>query len=368
MRFVTLDGLRGIAALAVLIFHAPEMFSSLGRQPPFPFQEAYLAVDFFFMLSGFVLAHAYEDRLNADLSWSRFMVLRLIRFLPLYLAALSIGEIEAVYHLLRGTISIREAMIDLGAGLLFLPSPTGSYLFPLNPPSWSLFVELVMNALFAAILFCRGTGLLGIVVTVSGGALALAATWPIFGFGPNALGAGFEWHELGAAMLRAQFSFPAGLLLYRLWLRYSPRVNLPPIAAAAVLMAFLSFAPSANWRMTYDLVAAFVAFPAIIFFSAASKPGSLLFKPFDTLGSASYGIYVLQWPVLGCLMLLLYHALGTERASHLPLIFGVTFIVVFFSCVLLADKYFDRPMRRMATAKLLGPNTYRRSTRDRGGA
>jgi peptidoglycan/LPS O-acetylase OafA/YrhL len=75
-QFVLLDGLRGVAALAVVVTHALYFF------PPTPM--AYLAVDFFFMLSGFVLAHAYGERLRQGMTAGRFMAIRLIRLYPLY--------------------------------------------------------------------------------------------------------------------------------------------------------------------------------------------------------------------------------------------------------------------------------------------
>src|SRR4249920_3888776 len=96
--FVVLDGLRGIAALAVLTRHAPDFFSSISiyvtspiSPVPFsvgPFFESYLAVDFFFVLSGFVLAHAYGDRLELGMSAQRFMTIRIVRLYPLYLLSL----------------------------------------------------------------------------------------------------------------------------------------------------------------------------------------------------------------------------------------------------------------------------------------
>jgi peptidoglycan/LPS O-acetylase OafA/YrhL len=99
--FVILDALRGVAAAAVVTVHAPLFFHSVatpgsvpdasGHAPMTgPLFEAYLAVDFFFLLSGFVLAHAYGEKLNDGMTSCQFMRCRLIRLYPLYLLALVI--------------------------------------------------------------------------------------------------------------------------------------------------------------------------------------------------------------------------------------------------------------------------------------
>jgi peptidoglycan/LPS O-acetylase OafA/YrhL len=125
--FVTLDGLRGIAALAVVTRHAPDFFQQISwvdicdRSIPNcvtlvgPFFESYLAVDFFFVLSGFVLAHAYERRVLSDMKPRQFLALRLLRLYPLYLLALVLGGLMALQKVRNGDMGA----LGLAKNLLF---------------------------------------------------------------------------------------------------------------------------------------------------------------------------------------------------------------------------------------------------------
>jgi peptidoglycan/LPS O-acetylase OafA/YrhL len=187
--FVTLDGLRGIAALAILTRHAPAFFASVaimiplsGRTGPAvsvgPFYESYLAVDFFFALSGFVLAHAYGARLGSSLSGLRFMAVRLIRLYPLYVFALLIATLLAVPRALSHDQSgLLETLKNLLPAILFLPAPPVSgdaVLFPFNGPAWSLFFELLANGCIAIVGFRLRSRTLGAIVGIAGLALAAA--------------------------------------------------------------------------------------------------------------------------------------------------------------------------------------------------
>jgi peptidoglycan/LPS O-acetylase OafA/YrhL len=213
--FITLDGLRGIAALAVVIRHCPDLF---GEDALF---ESYLAVDFFFALSGFVLAHAYGKQLRKELSASHFMALRFTRLYPLYLLALAISLATSWKQLAHG-----ELTVDLLFAVLFLPTLGNTItLFPLNGPSWSLFFELAANALFGLIdrRLCNYT--LGLIVIAAGCAVAISVATSAFGFGHAGVGAmdaGYNWSSFGAGLLRVIYSFFAGVLVYRMrWPRLS---------------------------------------------------------------------------------------------------------------------------------------------------
>ena len=164
-QFTTLDGLRGVAAAAVVTRHATDYFS-WGSQyipslkpgaPPVPVGplfESYLAVDFFFVLSGFVLAHAYWRRLCSGMSAVEFICLRLIRLYPLYLIALVFAIAAACIEVVAGGRSVTSLVKNIIPAVLFLPAPALTVfgtLFPLNMPTWSLFFELVANSGFGVI-------------------------------------------------------------------------------------------------------------------------------------------------------------------------------------------------------------------------
>ena len=151
-RFAALDLLRGVAAFSVLLWHAPTVDGRpvLGR--------AYLAVDLFFVLSGFVIAHAYEHRLRSGGQFQRFCLARLIRLYPLYLACTLMSAGLAALAAIFGTgthVSMAQLARTLFPALLFLPTPTSwsvqpPWLFPLAFTAWSLLWELLVNLVYGA--------------------------------------------------------------------------------------------------------------------------------------------------------------------------------------------------------------------------
>ena len=163
--FALLDGLRGVAALAVLWYHVSEGFAfaeatnGAGDGIIRSFNHGYLAVDFFFLLSGFVIAYAYDDRWGKGLTIGNFFKRRLIRLHPMLIAGAIIG---AITFLIQGgvtwsgeAVSTSAVLLCLALTFLFIPSvPGGSYevrgngeMFPLNGPYWSLFFEYIGNIL-----------------------------------------------------------------------------------------------------------------------------------------------------------------------------------------------------------------------------
>jgi peptidoglycan/LPS O-acetylase OafA/YrhL len=144
--------MRGVAALAVLVVHDP------GFLLPVVMPSAYLAVNFFFFLSGFIIAHAYEARLFAGLSWRQVMRDRIARLYPLYLLGIFVGFLSAAVALALGGGTLETLsgiVLAFFSGLTFLPLPTmheTPVLFPLNSPGWSLFFEVVVNVIYALLL------------------------------------------------------------------------------------------------------------------------------------------------------------------------------------------------------------------------
>ena len=144
-----LDGLRGVAALLVIVYHVFECFGWT------PVPHGYLAVDFFFVLSGFVIGYAYDSRWSEGLSVGHFFKRRLIRLHPMVIMGTLIG---AVCFFLQGSVrwdgshvSAGWVMVAMLLGMLMLPLWPGAAadvrgngeLFPLNGPSWSLFFEYI---------------------------------------------------------------------------------------------------------------------------------------------------------------------------------------------------------------------------------
>jgi peptidoglycan/LPS O-acetylase OafA/YrhL len=178
--YTALNGMRGVAAIAVMLFHGVALVG-----PIFP--RGYLAVDLFFVLSGFVIAHAYGDRLGSTLSLPDFALIRIIRFWPLYALGLCLGIIRELLLIVTHSnyaLSLPLLIVASGLGLASLPLPLaqrGDNLFPINVPSWSLFFELLVNIVYAAVRPRLSTTLLVIAIVANG--LALVLTAPATGLG-----------------------------------------------------------------------------------------------------------------------------------------------------------------------------------------
>lgn len=197
-RFVALDGMRGIAALVVVAWHAGATRFIPG---------GYLAVDLFFVLSGFVLAHAFEGRQG----WRAFMVARLKRLYPLYIAGLVMGALSARLYLLPDG----RFWTTVGAGAAMLPTLVawGVYRpYPFDPPAWSLLFELLVNAVWFALTPWLSLRLMGGIIVVSGACLA-AVIVQSHGAAVGDAGPMF----LPMVFVRATFSFFVGVACYRLW-------------------------------------------------------------------------------------------------------------------------------------------------------
>ncbi len=136
-RFVTLDALRGAGAVTVMAGHAGPLLG--GYTPPL----YYLAVDMFFVLSGFVISHAYDDKMAAGMRPLEFLRARVKRLYPIYLVGLLLGLVSVLFSNPHA-LSLTQAALTFFCGLFALPSPPMEplgALFPLNGPYWSLFFE-----------------------------------------------------------------------------------------------------------------------------------------------------------------------------------------------------------------------------------
>lgn len=166
-RLGTLDGLRGVAALVVLIHHAAPRTWGFDVLP-----SGYLAVDLFFMLSGFVLARTYEARFAGQLGFATFMGRRLRRLYPVMAVGIMVGAFAARAQGLPS----QWLLVHLAAQLLFIPIISGSVgLYILNGVQWSLALELLANAIHATVLRRVTTRRLSVGVVFCFISVALAA-------------------------------------------------------------------------------------------------------------------------------------------------------------------------------------------------
>lgn len=334
--FLTLDGLRGIAAVFVAMRHTL-YFRGLG------ISGGYLAVDLFFVLSGFVIAHAYERRLAAGMGAGRFIVLRYLRLWPVYVLGAILGLIAGLCHALPGGEALSPSEVAWVApfALTMLPGPPiRPMLYPVDTVAWSLALELIVNIAYAfAWRWLRDLRVLLGVTAAS--AMALIGT--VWWFGR--LDVGFTWTDAWGGLPRVAFSFAAGLLVYRAWRLWPMRWRLSAWAPLAVL-PLLFWAPPD--RAVYPLVCVLAAFPALVAVSAWTEPGRWSAWLFAWLGAASYPLYALHRPA-GLLFILglshLYHS-----SPHWGVAIGAPYLLALMALCVVLERVYDRPVRRALTA------------------
>jgi peptidoglycan/LPS O-acetylase OafA/YrhL len=293
--FVVLDGLRGVAAVCVAVYHGTFIF---GGKPLFA--EAYLAVDFFFLLSGVVIARAYEERLRAGRTRD-YLVSRAIRLYPLIIVGATLGaafyatSAQARAFVSQGTVAALYALAVLSLPVLkenVFPPSHG--ITPLNIPSWSLFFELFVNAGYGLIAKHLLTGRLALLVLASFCAECIG----VYHF----RGANFGFHisEFWWGFPRVIFPFFAGVLLHRLMTVERLRGwFLPPSVLALLLMLTFAIAtpnhPTLN--AAADLADIALIYPAIIVLAMRARvhrwEGAVLLW----LGALSYPLYIVHHPL-----------------------------------------------------------------------
>ncbi|MDR3507858.1 MAG: acyltransferase [Caulobacteraceae bacterium] len=339
--FYALDGMRGVAAVFVAMRHTA-FFHKLG------IPGGYLAVDLFFVLSGFVIAHAYESRLAKGLSPGRFMTLRYLRLWPVYALGVALGLTAALLQAFAGRDNLTVAQVAHTApyALAMLPGPhVKPMLYPVNSVAWSLALELLVNAAYAFVWRpMRRPWVLTGVLVLSGA--ALIATVVHFG----KLDIGFLWRDALGGLPRVVFSFTAGLAVYRLYRRSAWRPRAPGWVVGGLLAALpILFIINLD-RVVYPLVCVLLIFPAYVFVAASlPQPGPRLTRIFESLGAASYPLYALHKP-LGELANLALRHVAPQALAHWAALIGAPYLLLTFGVCILVERYYDRPARQALTA------------------
>jgi peptidoglycan/LPS O-acetylase OafA/YrhL len=312
-RYHTLDGLRGMAALAVAAFH-------LGTLSPL--KHAWVAVDLFFLMSGFVLASAYEKRILERGFWP-FIRARLVRLYPMLAVGVAIPLAVYVFVYLQGHALEPPGPTFASAAfsLLYLPSRLGASdgLFPLNGPFWSLSCEMAVNVVYGLLLPWLSNRILGLIVGVAGVA---------FGYALIATGVDFTpgWANWIWCVPRTAFSFFLGVLIFRLPL---PKPRVPIIANMMFCALLLTVSPPP--------FAVLVGFPLLLICSIQNEQQS---RVLSWAGAVSYPLYALHEP----LIVPFEHLLSRVGANTMTASFGALAVIVVVSAVAL--KAWDEPVRR----------------------
>lgn len=341
--FDTLDAIRGMGALAVVSYHASGLIG-----PGLIFESADLAVDLFFMLSGLVIALAYEDRLEHGMTVPLFMELRFVRLYPLYLLGLLIGLIAALISLAFGETIWSLSSLGWATllGLFYIPNPlppTSVPVFPLNGPAWSLFFEVVINFVYVAFRPWLTNRVMAAMLGVSFLVLAITAVH----FKSLNVGADSVTFIGGAA--RVTFSFFMGVFVFRERAKLiaflsgiTVHATIPLLLTLAILAVRVGY--DGPLRIVYDLVAIGLLMPTIVVLGAKSQPNVRWHATFNFLGVTSYAIYCLHSPLIQ-LYYVFQRRLGVESPQVQPWA-GIAILVVVVIVSKFVDDYYDVPVRR----------------------
>jgi peptidoglycan/LPS O-acetylase OafA/YrhL len=354
-----LDGLRGVAALTVVCFHLFEAFATSHIDQRI--NHGYLAVDFFFILSGFVMGYAYDDRWKT-MTINDFLKRRFIRLHPMVVIGAIIG---ATLFYVQGCaawdvskVSVPMLLVATVINACLIPATPGfeirgvGEMFPLNGPSWSLFFEYAGNILYAFFLRKLSTSALTLLVVLAGCGLALFAIWGPYG--DICVGFSLTDENILGGSLRMLFSFSAGLLLSRV---FKPAPIKGAFWLGSLAIVFLSALPriggSENLWMNglYDTICVVLLFPLLVYLGASVKTtDKITTRLCKFLGNISYPLYMVHYPFIYW-----YYAwVKNENLTFEQSLPGAVALVI--GSILLAYlclKLYDEPVRRFLTKHLL---------------
>lgn len=317
-RYEILDGLRGVAAMIVVAFH---LFETYSAGPRFQIlNHGYLAVDFFFVLSGFVIGYAYDDRWNKMTIWS-FFKRRLVRLHPMIIAGSLIGaglfyfSDAPMFQLVMQTPWWKMLLIML-LGCLMLPTPASmdirgwSEINSLNGASWSLMWEYIANILYALVIRRFSKLLLAIFVAVSA-LLTVDIAFNIDIFGLLEVrswarytmigGFGLSPDQLYIGISRLLYPFFAGLLLSRMNKLIKVKAGFwwCSLLITVVLVVPCVGSSSQPWiDGAYNALTILVLFPLIVAMGAGSNVTGKSVAVCKFLGEISYPLYITHYPLI----------------------------------------------------------------------
>ena len=341
--FEILDGLRGVAALAIVIFHFMEwVFSDFSKNF---IGHGFLAVDFFFCLSGFVMGYAYDHRLE-KMGIGAFFKRRLIRLHPLVILGAVLGLLGFFFDPFEATSATYSTskLVLLFLGSIFLvPLPLmeerAFNLFPFNAPSWSLFWEYVANIIYAFILYRVGRLSL-VVLTI----LAAAALCFVSYRSGNLLG-GWARDNFWDGAARVSYSFFAGLLIYRSnWIIK----NSLGFIGLAILLTLAFLMPWSKWNWVTETLVVLIYFPLLVSLGAGSGLATGMKKVCQFSGNISYPLYMTHYAVIW----IFGHYVTINQPGVGQLTFIITSgVVVLLGIAWLAMVFYDLPVRKYFNKK-----------------
>jgi peptidoglycan/LPS O-acetylase OafA/YrhL len=356
-----LDALRGIAAIMVIIMHTFELFCK-GDYHKLFVNHGYLAVDFFFMLSGYVMAHAYDDRWH-QMTIRDFFKRRLIRLHPLIILGMTLGAIffflqEAPVFPKIANTTVSQLLLVMLIGYTLIPIPVSmdirgwNEMHPLNGPGWSLFLEYIANILHALILRRLPKLLFLLLVCI-----AAAATFHL-GLtnksGDFIGGWSLEPEQLRIGFTRLLYPYMAGMLLRRMVALKAGKNTF--LLCGILLILVLAFPRVGGYDNVwtnglYESIVVVFVFPVIIYLGAIGNVRYAITEKICTfLGDVSYPLYITHFPFI-CVYYAWVSNNDVTMEEGAPI--GILLIIGSIAFAYAALKWYDLPVRTWLAKKLL---------------
>ena len=372
-RYDILDGLRGVAALMVIIFHFFELYS-FGNPSKQIINHGYLAVDFFYVLSGFVLGYAYDDRWDKMSYWD-FYKRRLIRLHPMVIAGSLLGMCyfflgECINSPNIESVNPLYFFLTIIMSILMIPCPaqmdirgwgeTNSF----NGPNWTLTYEYIVNILYSLIFRRLHTIIIGILTLASALLLVnLTCNFDIFNVmnerESNKYTVIGGWSltscELCVGFTRLFYPYFAGYLVYRLKLKI--RIPYSFIICSIILITFLSMPRLEKegypiFNGIYEAIVIILIFPLVIIIGAGdTTKNEILTKICKFIGELSYPIYITHYPIIYMNSAWTSFHMKDSLFNKIMLSIGSFFIMVFNAYSLI--ELYDKPVRKWLANKYL---------------
>lgn len=361
-----LDGMRGIVALMVVWYHVFEGFAFAHGTGIETFNHGHLGVDFFFMLSGFVISYAYDDRWRGKnrLTLGGFFKRRLIRLHPMLIMGAVIGFVT---FMIQGGVKWDGSESPLGwvivallLAMLFIPAwPGAEYdvrgngeMFSLNGPSWSLFFEYIGNIMYALFIRRLSNKALTALVAITGILWTWFAVCNVSGYDMLGVGWTLEGVNFIGGLLRMTFPFSLGMLMARNFKPIRIRGIFPLSAILLFALFSVPYIPSQGLSLNsvYELFCIVCIFPLLVWFGASGNlTGKISSGICKFLGDISYPLYIVHYPV----MYLFYSWLIENKLYTLSETWPVV-LLVFATNIALAYaslKLYDEPVRKWLIKK-----------------
>ncbi len=358
--YPVLDGLRGVAAIIVVTFHLTEPLGT--GHLDILVNHGYLAVDFFFLLSGFVIGYAYDDRWP-DMTIGTFFKRRIERLQPLVVLGMTLGAIgfyftdSTIWPLIH-TVPLWKVLLVMLIGYTVLPVPLSldirgwQEMHPLDSVGWSLFFEYIANILYALGIRKFSNTALAVLVVLAALALAhLAIASPA---GDVSGGWTLSAEQVRVGMTRMLYPFFAGLLLSRI---AKPTRLKHAFAWCSLLLALVLYMPRIGgaahvWlNGVYEAVSIIFVFPLIVYLGASG----MLHTPREGrvckfLGEISYPLYLVHYPLVYFYVAWISNHKGVTIGQAWPF----TLLVLLGSIALAyaSLKWYDEPVRKWLRIKL----------------